>query len=101
MRSSPGLILGETDEFGFGPIGESVHVRDIHATLLHQLGLNHERLLGDCQMPNDSQPANGHWTIHEHQTTTTSRPVASTLHEKRAAHVDWTGSSPYRLIRLR
>ena len=92
MRSSPGLILGETDEFGFGPIGESVHVRDIHATLLHQLGLNHERLLGDCQMPNDSQPANGHWTIHEHQTTTTSRPVASTLHEKRAAHVDWTGS---------
>ncbi len=40
----PGLLHGETDEFGFGPVGESVHVRDIHATLLHQLGLNHERL---------------------------------------------------------
>ncbi len=39
-----GLIFGETDEFGFGPIDHAVHVRDIHATLLHQLGLNHERL---------------------------------------------------------
>ena len=40
----PGTIYGETDEFGFGPVDHSVHVRDIHATLLHQLGLNHERL---------------------------------------------------------
>jgi hypothetical protein len=40
----PGTTFGETDEFGFGPIDHSVHVRDIHATLLHQLGLNHERL---------------------------------------------------------
>jgi hypothetical protein len=40
----PGLSFGQTDEFGFGPIDQSVHVRDIHATLLHQLGLSHERL---------------------------------------------------------
>jgi hypothetical protein len=40
----PGTSFGETDEFGFGPIDHSVHVRDIHATLLHQLGLHHERL---------------------------------------------------------
>ncbi len=40
----PGVTLGETDEFGFGPVGDSVFVRDIHATLLHQLGINHERL---------------------------------------------------------
>ena len=40
----PGISFGETDEFGFGPVGPSVHVRDIHATLLHQLGINHERL---------------------------------------------------------
>lgn len=40
----PGIAYGETDEFGFGPVGESTHVRDIHATLLHQLGINHERL---------------------------------------------------------
>lgn len=41
----PGTLFGETDEFGFGPIDHSVHVRDIHATILHQLGLNHERLV--------------------------------------------------------
>lgn len=41
----PGTTFGETDEFGFGPIDHSVHVRDIHATILHQLGLNHERLV--------------------------------------------------------
>ncbi|MCA9265711.1 MAG: DUF1501 domain-containing protein [Planctomycetales bacterium] len=40
----PGVTYGETDEFGFGPISNPVHVHDIHATLLHQLGLNHEQL---------------------------------------------------------
>ncbi len=39
-----GTVVGETDELGFGPIGQSTHVRDIHATLLHQLGLDHQRL---------------------------------------------------------
>jgi hypothetical protein len=39
-----GCSCGETDDFGFGPVTGSVHVRDIHATLLHQLGLDHERL---------------------------------------------------------
>ena len=37
----PGIAYGETEEFGIGPVCESTHVRDIHATLLHQLGLNH------------------------------------------------------------
>jgi len=40
----PGLTHGETDEFGFGAVDRPTHVRDIHATLLHQLGLDHERL---------------------------------------------------------
>jgi hypothetical protein len=40
----PGLVYGKTDEFGFGPIESPVHVHDIHATLLHQLGLDHQRL---------------------------------------------------------
>ena len=40
----PGLTYGETDELGFGPVGESAHVRDIHATMLHLLGLDHHRL---------------------------------------------------------
>lgn len=39
-----GHVYGETDEFGFGPIEKPIHVRNIHATLLHQLGLDHERL---------------------------------------------------------
>lgn len=39
-----GTVYGETDEFGFGPIENPVHVRDIHATILHQLGLDHHRL---------------------------------------------------------
>ena len=40
----PGVSFGETDEFGFGPVDQAVPVRDIHATLLHQLGISHERL---------------------------------------------------------
>jgi len=40
----PGLVFGETDEFGFAPVSHPVPVRDLHATLLHQLGLDHARL---------------------------------------------------------
>ncbi len=40
----PGVIYGQTDELGFGAVENPVHVRDIHATLLHQLGLDHEAL---------------------------------------------------------
>ncbi len=39
-----GYTHGETDELGFGPVTHPTHVRDIHATLLHQLGLDHEKL---------------------------------------------------------
>ena len=40
----PGIVYGETDEFGFGPVEDAVHVHDLHATILNQLGLDHERL---------------------------------------------------------
>jgi hypothetical protein len=40
----PGVTFGTTDEFGFGVADKPAHVRDIHATLLHQLGLDHQRL---------------------------------------------------------
>ena len=40
----PGIQVGETDEFGFSPVSEPVDVHDIHATLLHLLGLDHTRL---------------------------------------------------------
>lgn len=39
-----GEIYGTTDELGFGAVENPVHVHDLHATLLHQLGLDHERL---------------------------------------------------------
>ena len=40
----PGQVIGETDELGFGPVSDRAHVHDIHATLLHLLGLDHTRL---------------------------------------------------------
>jgi uncharacterized protein (DUF1501 family) len=41
--TKPG-IYGATDELGFGVIEGKIHVHDLHATLLHQLGFDHERL---------------------------------------------------------
>lgn len=40
----PGLTLGASDEFGFNATERRMHVRDLHATILHLLGLDHERL---------------------------------------------------------
>jgi hypothetical protein len=40
----PGFILGQTDELGFGVVEGQVHVHDLHATLLHLMGFDHERL---------------------------------------------------------
>ena len=40
----PGLAFGQTDEFGHRAIAGRVHMHDLHATILHQLGLDHERL---------------------------------------------------------
>jgi hypothetical protein len=40
----PGRIIGKTDELGFGPVEDRAHVHDIHATLLHLLGLDHKKL---------------------------------------------------------
>jgi hypothetical protein len=39
-----GMTYGETDEFGFRAVEDKVHVHDLHATILHLLGLDHERL---------------------------------------------------------
>jgi hypothetical protein len=40
----PGITVGETDELGFSPIEDGCHVHDIHATILHLLGLEHTKL---------------------------------------------------------
>ncbi len=39
-----GSVYGATDEFGFQAVENKVHVHDLHATLLHLLGFDHERL---------------------------------------------------------
>ena len=39
-----GMMYGESDELGFSPAENKVNVHDLQATLMHQLGFNHERL---------------------------------------------------------
>jgi hypothetical protein len=40
----PGLAYGQTDELGFHVVENPVHVHDVQATILHQLGFDHEQL---------------------------------------------------------
>jgi len=39
----PGIVYGETDEFGYNIVRDPVHIHDFHATILHLLGIDHER----------------------------------------------------------
>jgi uncharacterized protein (DUF1501 family) len=39
-----GLSYGETDAFGHAAVVDRRHIRDLHATILHLMGLDHERL---------------------------------------------------------
>ena len=40
----PGTIYGATDEFGFKAVENRMSIHDLHATMLHLLGFDHERL---------------------------------------------------------
>lgn len=40
-----GYVHGETDDFAWNITRDPVHLRDLHATMLHQLGLNHDRFV--------------------------------------------------------
>jgi hypothetical protein len=40
----PGMTYGESDEYGINVVKDPVHVHDFHATILHLMGLDHERL---------------------------------------------------------
>jgi uncharacterized protein (DUF1501 family) len=42
--TKPGTIYGETDEMSYNVVRDPVHVRDLHATILHLMGIDHERL---------------------------------------------------------
>ena len=39
-----GITYGATDELGYNAVDNVVHINDLHATMLHQLGIDHERL---------------------------------------------------------
>ena len=39
-----GIVHGATDDFGWHAVQDKVHVHDLHATILHLMGLNHEKL---------------------------------------------------------
>ncbi len=39
-----GITYGESDEYGYEIVKDQVHVHDLHATMLHQLGIDHKRL---------------------------------------------------------
>ena len=45
MKATPRLLIhGATDDYGYYAVQDKVHVHDLHATILHLLGLDHKRL---------------------------------------------------------
>ena len=42
--SKGGTVVGQTDDYGYNVVKNGVHVHDFHATMLHLLGIDHERL---------------------------------------------------------
>ena len=40
----PGAIYGATDEYGYHAVEDRMHIHDLHATILHLLGLDHTKL---------------------------------------------------------
>ena len=40
----PGVTIGATDELGYNPAEDPVHINDFQATILHCLGIDHEKL---------------------------------------------------------
>jgi len=39
----PGITYGATDDFGFNAVQDPVHVRNLYATILHLMGIDHAR----------------------------------------------------------
>ncbi len=40
----PGAVYGQTDDFGYNIVENPVHIHDVQATVMHLLGIDHERL---------------------------------------------------------
>jgi hypothetical protein len=45
----PGMVYGATDDFSYNIVENPVHVHDLNATILHQMGIDHERLTSRFQ----------------------------------------------------
>jgi hypothetical protein len=45
----PGVVHGETDDFGYNVVADPVHIHDMNATILHCLGIDHRRLTSRFQ----------------------------------------------------
>ena len=45
----PGFTYGETDDFGYNIVKDPMHVHDLQATLLHQFGIDHEKMIYKTQ----------------------------------------------------
>ena len=43
-KQKKGITYGRTDEFGYNIVEKPVHVHDLHATILHLLGVDHTKL---------------------------------------------------------
>jgi hypothetical protein len=41
----PGHTHGSTDDYGYNILNDGVHVHDLHATMLHLMGVDHEKLI--------------------------------------------------------
>jgi hypothetical protein len=39
------MVYGETDDFSYNVVRDPVHIHDLNATILHQLGIDHRRLI--------------------------------------------------------
>jgi hypothetical protein len=42
---NPGISFGQTDDYGYNIVKDPMHVHDLHATMLHLLGIDHEKLI--------------------------------------------------------
>ena len=52
-----GIVYGETDDFCYNIVDDPVHIHDLNATILHCLGIDHERLTFRSRASTSASPA--------------------------------------------
>ncbi|MCI0459592.1 MAG: DUF1501 domain-containing protein [Gemmataceae bacterium] len=60
-----GQVIGSTDEVGYAAIERPIHPNDLHATILHALGIDQDRLIYRHHNPDERLTVNGGEVIHE------------------------------------